>query len=190
MKAQLHQESEGSDEEDDDMEFKKQNKGSASTHQKQLEKIQSKMEQMEKANLEPKAWNMQGEVTAAKRPKNSALEVDLDFKHNVRPAPVITEEVTASIEDMIKKRITEGNFNDVQRAPKLPSKVPRITIKARRVLQKFMSKSMLRRRTPLLHHCHSEMNRSNRWKSQLLYIIFCFHYLVIFFFFLNSDLFY
>ncbi|KAL1371544.1 hypothetical protein HN51_001779 [Arachis hypogaea] len=125
MKAQLHQESEGSDEEDDDMEFKKQNKGTASTHQKQLEKIHSKIEQMEKANLEPKTWTMQGEVTAAKRPKNSALEVDLDFEHNVRPAPVITEEVTASIEDMIKKRITEGNFNDVQRAPKLPSKVPR-----------------------------------------------------------------
>jgi len=47
------------------------------------------------------------QVTAAKRPKNSALEVDLDFEHNVRPAPVITEEVTASIEDMIKKRIIE-----------------------------------------------------------------------------------
>lgn len=47
------------------------------------------------------------QVTAAKRPKNSALEVDLDFEHNVRPTPVITEEVTASIEDMIKNRIIE-----------------------------------------------------------------------------------
>lgn len=47
------------------------------------------------------------QVTAAKRPKNSALEVDIDFEHNVRPPPVITEEVTASLEDMIKKRILE-----------------------------------------------------------------------------------
>ncbi|XP_027330177.1 U3 small nucleolar ribonucleoprotein protein MPP10 isoform X2 [Abrus precatorius] len=122
-KAQLLQESEDSG--DDDMEFDKQEKGSASAYEKQLEKIQSKIEQMEKANIEPKTWTMQGEVTAAKRPKNSALEVDLDFEHNVRPAPVITEEVTASIEDVIKKRIIEGHFNDVQRIPKLPSKVPR-----------------------------------------------------------------
>lgn len=123
-KAQVLQESEYSDDEDD-MEFNKQKKGTASAHEKELEKIQSKIEQMEKANIEPKTWTMQGEVTAAKRPKNSALEVDLDFEHNVRPAPVITEEVTASIEDMIKKRIIEGHFNDVQRLPKLPSKAPR-----------------------------------------------------------------
>lgn len=50
------------------------------------------------------------QVTAAKRPKNSALEVDLDFEHNVRPPPVITEEVTASLEDMIKKRILEVSY--------------------------------------------------------------------------------
>ncbi|ESW27436.1 hypothetical protein PHAVU_003G201700 [Phaseolus vulgaris] len=123
-KAQVLRESKYSEDEDD-MEFDNEKKGTASAHEKQLEKIQSKIEQMEKANIDPKTWTMQGEVTAAKRPKNSALEVDLDFEHNVRPAPVITEEVTASIEDMIKKRIIEGLFNDVQRLSKLPSKVPR-----------------------------------------------------------------
>lgn len=49
-------------------------------------------------------------VTAATRPRNSALEVDLDFDHNKRPAPVITEEVTASLEELIKKRILEVNY--------------------------------------------------------------------------------
>ncbi|XP_010930057.1 M phase phosphoprotein 10 [Elaeis guineensis] len=101
------------------------NKNNLSTHEKELQQIRSKIEQMEKANLEPKSWTMQGEVTAAKRPMNSALEVDLDFEHNVRPAPVITEEVTATLEDLIRKRIMEGHFDDVQRAPVLPSKAPK-----------------------------------------------------------------
>lgn len=51
------------------------------------------------------------QVTAAKRPKNSALEVDLDFEHNVRPPPVITEEVTESIEKMIQKRIAKVGYS-------------------------------------------------------------------------------
>ncbi|KAM7471084.1 hypothetical protein LguiA_009267 [Lonicera macranthoides] len=113
----------GSD--DSDMDFDNQKKENLSTHEKQLEKQRSKIEEMEKANLDPKTWTMQGEVTAAKRPKNSALEVDLDFEHNVRPAPVITEEVTASLEELIQKRILEGRFDDVQKAPSLPSKAPK-----------------------------------------------------------------
>ncbi|CAN7127974.1 unnamed protein product [Brassica rapa subsp. narinosa] len=96
-----------------------------STHEKELLKLQSKIDQMEKANLDPKHWTMQGEVTATKRPKNSALEVDLDFEHNARPPPVITEEVTASLEDMIKSRIIKSRFDDVQRAPSLPTKSKR-----------------------------------------------------------------
>ncbi|KAJ3685919.1 hypothetical protein LUZ61_015083 [Rhynchospora tenuis] len=110
------------EENDDETENNKKN---MSTHEKEVAKLRSKIEEMERANLEPKAWTMIGEVTAAKRPVNSALEVDLDFEHNVRPAPVITEEVTASLEELIKKRIIDGQFDDVQRAPSLPSKAPR-----------------------------------------------------------------
>lgn len=104
-----------------------QKKRSLSTHEKELEKLRSTIEDMEKANLEEKAWTMQGEVTAARRPKNSALEVDLDFEHNVRPAPVITEEVTATLEELIQKRIIEGRFDDVQKPASLPSRAPRKT---------------------------------------------------------------
>ncbi|KAF0890228.1 hypothetical protein E2562_039501 [Oryza meyeriana var. granulata] len=96
-----------------------------STHEKALLKMHAKIEEMEKANLEPSTWTMQGEVNASSRPKNSALEVDLDFEHNVRPAPVITEEVTASLEEMIKKRIIEGHFDDVEKPPPLPTKAPK-----------------------------------------------------------------
>ncbi|CAN6339527.1 unnamed protein product [Urochloa humidicola] len=96
-----------------------------STHEKERLKMRATVEKMEKANLEPSTWTMQGEVTASSRPKNSALEVDLDFEHNVRPAPVITEEVTASLEEMIKKRIAEAHFDDVEKPSLLPSKAPK-----------------------------------------------------------------
>lgn len=117
-------ESDDSEMEDDSDEKKKEN---MSTYEKEREKIQAKIKQMEAENLAPKDWTMQGEVSASKRPIDSALEVDLDFEHNIRPPPVITEEVTASLEEIIKKRILEGHFDDVQRAPKLPSAAPRET---------------------------------------------------------------
>ncbi|KAL5064631.1 hypothetical protein RYX36_026368 [Vicia faba] len=110
---------------EDDMESDKEKIRTASSHEKQLEKIQSKIKLMEKANIEPKTWTMLGEVTASKRPMNSALEVDIDFEHNVRPAFVITDEINSSIEEMIKKRIIEGRFDDVKRTPKLPLKAHR-----------------------------------------------------------------
>ncbi|CAI9087140.1 OLC1v1021135C2 [Oldenlandia corymbosa var. corymbosa] len=119
---------EGSDDSDMDDEPSSngsEKKGRLSTHEKGLERLRSTIEEMEKANLEPKTWTMQGEVTAFKRPKNSALEVDLDFEHNVRPAPVITEQVTASLEEIIQKRILEGHFDDVQKPPTLPSRAPK-----------------------------------------------------------------
>ncbi|KAH0868914.1 hypothetical protein HID58_075936 [Brassica napus] len=66
-----------------------------STHEKELLKLQSKIDQMEKANFDPKHWTMQGE-----------LNLCMTFLVE-RPPPVITEEVTASLEDMIKSRIIE-----------------------------------------------------------------------------------
>ncbi|XP_041998757.1 U3 small nucleolar ribonucleoprotein protein MPP10-like isoform X1 [Salvia splendens] len=100
-------------------------KQSLSTHEKELEKLRAEIEEMERANMEPKTWTMQGEVSAAKRPKNSALEVDMDFDQNVRPPPVTTVEDTASLEELIMKRITEGQFDDVQRPPTLLNKAPK-----------------------------------------------------------------
>ncbi|XP_015882544.3 M phase phosphoprotein 10 [Ziziphus jujuba] len=113
------------DDEEGDQIFENQKQKNLSKHEKEQNKLKSEIEQMENANLGPKDWTMQGEVTAAKRPKNSALEVDLDFQHNVRPPPVITEEITESLENMIKQRIANRLFDDVQKAPTLPSKAPK-----------------------------------------------------------------
>ena len=70
------------------------------------------MAQLEEANLGEKGWTMRGEVSAVARPKNSVLAAELDFQHTTKSAPVITAEVAASLEDMIKSRITESRFDD------------------------------------------------------------------------------
>ncbi|EDQ85309.1 uncharacterized protein MONBRDRAFT_12032 [Monosiga brevicollis MX1] len=56
----------------------------------------------------------QEESRARVRPENSLLEEDLDFEHATAPAPEITQESTANLEDVIKKRIAEGLFDDVE----------------------------------------------------------------------------
>jgi len=62
-----------------------------------------------------------GEATATDRPKNSLLEVaeQIQVERNSKPVPIITEERTRSLEEIIKDRILENNFDDVKR--KLPA---------------------------------------------------------------------
>ncbi|CAI5467366.1 unnamed protein product [Closterium sp. Yama58-4] len=91
-----------------------------SLYEIRLERLRKRMRQLEQENLhvEARHWTMRGEVTAGSRPKNSALAADLDFEHAARPAPVITEEVTQTIEEIIKRRILNQQFDDVERKAK------------------------------------------------------------------------
>ena len=59
-------------------------------------------------------WH-KGEASAKERPKNSVLEADLEFDHVQTPPPVVSEEMTEKLEDIIKGRIAEQRFDDVER---------------------------------------------------------------------------
>eukprot|EP00271_Cylindrocystis_brebissonii_P007026 TRINITY_DN2010_c0_g1_i1.p1 TRINITY_DN2010_c0_g1~~TRINITY_DN2010_c0_g1_i1.p1 ORF type:complete len:700 (+),score=221.94 TRINITY_DN2010_c0_g1_i1:72-2102(+) len=96
-----------------------------SGHERRALRLQQRVEALERANLEPQSWTLQGELSADARPRNSALEVEIDFDHAARPPPVITEEVTATLEDLIKKRIKESRFDDVERKAPMKLKGPR-----------------------------------------------------------------
>lgn len=101
--------------ESDDVENTYADGSHKSTHEIRMERMAEKIKKLEEANMAEKGWEYTGEVQASQRPVNSALEVDLEFDHARPPPPAVTEEVTQTIEDIIKQRIVEGRFDDVVR---------------------------------------------------------------------------
>ncbi|XP_056428516.1 U3 small nucleolar ribonucleoprotein protein MPP10 [Hyla sarda] len=91
---------------------------SKSSFEKREEKMAEKIQVLQKQMLEEKSWQLGGEVTAQKRPENSLLSESLLFDHASRMAPVITEETTVQLEDIIKQRIKDQVWDDVVRKEK------------------------------------------------------------------------
>ncbi|KAJ3334736.1 U3 snoRNP protein [Gonapodya sp. JEL0774] len=88
---------------------------SLSTNERAQLKLRQKTEALEKELTSEKHWALTGEVTARSRPVNSLLEEVLDFDHASRPVPMVTDESGRTLEEMIKRRIRDGAFDDVQR---------------------------------------------------------------------------
>lgn len=86
-----------------------------SSFEKQQEKLQKRIQELEDENLADKPWMLKGEVSAKHRPMNSLLEHDLDFEHATRPVPVTTEEQVDEIETLIRQRIRDQAWDDVER---------------------------------------------------------------------------
>uniref|UniRef100_UPI0037E9A2EE U3 small nucleolar ribonucleoprotein protein MPP10 n=1 Tax=Semicossyphus pulcher TaxID=241346 RepID=UPI0037E9A2EE len=91
---------------------------SKSSFERRQEKMSEKIDELEKAALAEKPWQLSGEVTAQTRPENSMLEEDVEFEQASRRAPTITEETTLQLEDIIKQRIKDQAFDDVVRKEK------------------------------------------------------------------------
>lgn len=81
----------------------------------QQDLLRRQISKLEKSSLKEKSWQLKGEIESEKRPENSLLEEHLQFDHVSKPAPLITEETTQKIEDIIKQRIKNSNWNDVER---------------------------------------------------------------------------
>ncbi|KAM8973852.1 U3 small nucleolar ribonucleoprotein MPP10 [Pelodytes ibericus] len=89
-----------------------------SSFEKREEKMTEKIKALQSQMLSEKPWQLGGEVTAQKRPENSLLSESLQFDHASRMAPIVTEETTLQLEDIIKQRIKDQVWDDVVRKEK------------------------------------------------------------------------
>ncbi|KAK3316703.1 Mpp10 protein-domain-containing protein [Apodospora peruviana] len=90
-------------------------KSRRSAHERRQAKVAEEIRKLESELVAKRAWTLSGEAKATDRPVNSLLEEDLDFEHVGKPVPVITEEVSESIEALIKRRILAQEFDELLR---------------------------------------------------------------------------
>lgn len=74
--------------------------------------LRSEVEELEDELLQQRSWELRGEVKATDRPENSLLNVVADIDRNTKAAPIITQEYTSSLEELIIRRITNDQFED------------------------------------------------------------------------------
>merc|ERR1719510_1198822 len=109
------------DEEDDEVEEEEEEEEEEvvkSSHEVSQERLARKISRLEEAAVGEKAWQMGGEVSAPVRPENSLLSEHLEYDSAARAAPVITENVSRRLEDIILQRIKDKAWDDVERKVK------------------------------------------------------------------------
>jgi U3 small nucleolar RNA-associated protein MPP10 len=90
-------------------------KPNLSTHERQKAKLADEIRQLEAANVAKREWALSGEARAVDRPMNSLIEEDFEFERTGKPVPVITNEVSEDIEELIKRRILAKEFDELIR---------------------------------------------------------------------------
>lgn len=102
---------------DEEDEEETQQESKMSTFEKQQLQLQAEIANLEAELVAEKKWTMKGEVRSKDRPVDSLLDDEevpnLEFDRTSKPVPVITEEVTESIEDLIKRRVRNDEFDDL-----------------------------------------------------------------------------
>ncbi|KAG5437054.1 hypothetical protein PCANB_001175 [Pneumocystis canis] len=86
-----------------------------SEYMKTQEILSKEIKKLETENIEKKDWKLMGEVKAIDRSVNSLLEEDIEFERATKSVPMTTKENILNLEKMIKNRIMNSDFDNIQK---------------------------------------------------------------------------
>ncbi|ABN64245.2 predicted protein [Scheffersomyces stipitis CBS 6054] len=101
----------------DNEEVSSKNEKTMSSFEKQQQQIQAEIAKLEAELVADKKWTMKGEVGSKDRPQDSLLDdpesANMAFDRTSKPVPIVTQESTEALEDLIRRRIREEQFDEV-----------------------------------------------------------------------------
>jgi len=108
------------EDEEEEIEMKDDNQ-KLSAHALQAQKLKEQTLRLEHDLISEKPWKMLGEAKGSDRAQDSLLDSTPEFEVAFKPPPILTAEHTTDIEEMIKRRIIDEDYDDV-----IPRELPDI----------------------------------------------------------------